>query len=145
VTGKANAFLDNLDMVQKSKTLQEEYGVVMGWYSNVCMKTPSAPTAVLYLGGFQNSARTELLKKLYDKQKRNEYYGDKPTPYDNVDEETGIVTANWWKKFNVLNADQRVQIEQIIAEHRFTDEDIDVSDNEIKEVLKFYQIKRDET
>jgi hypothetical protein len=30
VTGKANAFLDNLDMVQKSKTLQEEYGVVMG-------------------------------------------------------------------------------------------------------------------
>lgn len=81
----------------------------------------------------------------YDKQKRNEYYGDKPTPYDNVDEKTGSMTADWWEKFNALNAGQRVQIEQIIAEQRFTDEDIDVSDKKIKEVLEFYQIKRDET
>lgn len=81
----------------------------------------------------------------YDKQKRDEYYGDKPSPYDNVDEETGKITADWWKKFNALNADQRVQVKRIIAENKFTDEDIDVSDKEIKEVLKFYQIKRDET
>ena len=79
----------------------------------------------------------------YDKQKRDEYYGDKPTPYDNIDEETGKITADWWKKFNALNADQRAQIKRIIAEHRFTDEDIDVIDKEMKEVLKFYQIKRE--
>ena len=81
----------------------------------------------------------------YDKQKRDEYYGDKPTLYDNVDEETGNITTDWWKKFNALNTDQREQIESIIAMQRFTDEDIDVSDKEIKEVLKFYQIQREES
>ncbi|MEN6324767.1 MAG: hypothetical protein ABFD18_00960 [Syntrophomonas sp.] len=81
----------------------------------------------------------------YDKQKRDEFYSDKPTPYDNVDEETGKTTADWWKKFSALNAVQRAQIERIIAENRFNDEDIDVSDKEIKEVLNFYQIKRDKT
>lgn len=81
----------------------------------------------------------------YDKQKRHEYYGDKPSPYDNVNEETGNITANWWEKFNALNEDQRKQIEAIIAEQRFTDEDINVGDKEIKEVLKFYQIQRDKS
>lgn len=79
----------------------------------------------------------------YDKQKRDEYYGGKPTPYDNVDDKTGNTTADWWEKFNALNTDQRSQIERIIAENRFSDADIDVSDKDIKEVLKFYQIKRD--
>lgn len=81
----------------------------------------------------------------YDKQKRDEYYGNKPTPYDNVDEETGNITADWWEMFNALNVGQREQIERIIAENRFFDEHIDISDKEIKQVLKFYQIKRDET
>lgn len=80
----------------------------------------------------------------YDKQKRDEYYGGKPTPYDNVDEETGYVTADWWAKFNALNTAQRKQAEIIISEHHFTDEDIDVEDENVKSVLKFYQIKRDE-
>lgn len=81
----------------------------------------------------------------YDKQKRYEYYGDKPTPYDHVDEKTGGITDDWWNKFNALNADQLVQIKRTIAENRFTDEDMNDSDNEIKEVLKFYKIKRDES
>lgn len=81
----------------------------------------------------------------YDKQKRDEYYGNKPTPYDDVDEKTGNITSDWWKKFNSLNADQRLQIESIIAEGKFTDEDINVSDKDIKEVLSFYQIQRDGT
>ena len=80
----------------------------------------------------------------YDKEKRYNYYGNKSTPYDDIDEETGSITAAWWAKFNALSCGQRTQIEQIIAENRFSDDDIDVDDINVKEVLKYYQIKRDE-
>jgi hypothetical protein len=80
----------------------------------------------------------------YDKQKRDEYYGGKPTPYDDVDKKTGDTTASWWKKLNALNSNQRKQIEGIIADNRFSDDDINVKDKKIKEVLRFYQIRRDE-
>ena len=80
----------------------------------------------------------------YDKQKRMEYYGIKPTPYDDVDEATGNITANWWSKFNALNAKQRKLAELVIVEHRFTDTDINVHDKQVKDVLLFYQIKRDD-
>ena len=80
----------------------------------------------------------------YDKEKRKEYYGNKPTPYDDTNEETGSITSLWWSKFNALNTEQRVVIEKIIAEHTFGDDEINVSDEDIKEVLKYYQIKRGE-
>ena len=79
----------------------------------------------------------------YDEEKRREYYGDKPTPYDDIDDATGKITPDWWEKFSALNKGQREQIEQIIAEHDFSDDVVDVADKEIKEVLKYYQIKRD--
>jgi Fe-S oxidoreductase len=79
----------------------------------------------------------------YDEEKRREYYGENPTPYDDVNKETGRITLDWWAKFNALNSEQRVIIERIITEHNFTDEAVDVVDKEIKEVLKYYQIKRD--
>jgi hypothetical protein len=80
----------------------------------------------------------------YDKQKRDEYYGAKPTPYDDVDKKTGNITALWWKKFNALDSNQRKQIEDIIADNKFSDNDINVKDKKVKEVLRFYQIRRDE-
>lgn len=80
----------------------------------------------------------------YDKDKRIEYYGDRLTPYDDVDEETGNTTALWWEKFKSLSDDQRNQIEQIIIENKFNDYDINISDEIVKDVLKYYQIKRDE-
>ena len=80
----------------------------------------------------------------YDKDKRNEYYGINTTPYDDVDENTGNKTSEWWSKFNTLNTRQRVIVERIIAKNIFSDNNIDVSDKTIKEVLKYYQIKRDE-
>ncbi|HCC52699.1 MAG TPA: hypothetical protein DEQ30_12145, partial [Porphyromonadaceae bacterium] len=80
----------------------------------------------------------------YDKKKRVDYYGDKPTPYDNLDETIGNTTDDWWLKFNALNTAQKEQAERIISENRFSDVDIDVSDEDVKSVLKFYQIKRDE-
>jgi len=80
----------------------------------------------------------------YDIEKRKEYYGDNPTPYDDIDEETGMITPIWWAKFTSLTSKKRAILEQIIVEHKFSDEDIKVDDNAIRDVLKFYQIKRDE-
>jgi hypothetical protein len=80
----------------------------------------------------------------YDKQKRMEYYGDTATPYDNLDDAIGSVTADWWVKFNSLNVEQRTQAERSISEHHFSDSDIAVANEQVRAVLKFYQIKRDE-
>jgi hypothetical protein len=80
----------------------------------------------------------------YDKQKRMEYYGDNPTPYDNIDDATGNITDDWWAKFSALNAEQREQAERIIVENHFAESDIEVADAQVKLVLRFYQIKRDE-
>ncbi len=86
----------------------------------------------------------------YDRQKRDVYYSDeknqgKKNPYENVPDEVGNITSDWWTRFNALNDAQRNIIEKIIAEHKFTDDDINVDDEQIREVLRFYQIKRDET
>jgi hypothetical protein len=82
----------------------------------------------------------------YDKEKRVEYYGkDNPTPYDDVDEATGNTTADWWAKFNALDSDQRKLAEKIIIENHFGEKDIDIYDEQVRDVLKFYQIKRDES
>ena len=81
----------------------------------------------------------------YDQQKRIEYYGDKPTPYDEVDNATGSITANWWAEFNALTPEQRMVAEGIIKENLFSDTDIDVEDDKVKDVLKYYQIRRDES
>jgi len=81
----------------------------------------------------------------YDKEKRCEYYENKPNPYDGVDEETGSITAAWWAKYCALSIDQRKKIEPIIAENKFSNDDIDIEDEQIREVLKYYQIRRDET
>ena len=79
----------------------------------------------------------------YDKQKRNEYFGGRQTPYDDVDDVTGSITDEWWAKFNQLNPKQRILAEKIITENRFTDDDISVDDKKVMDVLKYYQIKRD--
>lgn len=79
----------------------------------------------------------------YDIEKRNDFYGDNPTPYDDLDEETSTTTPSWWRKFNSLNTNQRKIIEAIIADNKFSDEDIACDDEEITDVLKYYQIRRD--
>jgi hypothetical protein len=81
----------------------------------------------------------------YDKEKRLEYYGNKPSPYDDVDEKTGTITSEWWVKFNALNTEQRNVTKLIIAENKFADDDICVGDKDVESVLRYYQIKRDES
>jgi hypothetical protein len=81
----------------------------------------------------------------YDAQKRRDYYGSKPTPYDDIDEAIGTTTDEWWAKFNMLTPSQRICAKEIIVNNHFGDGDIHVDDVQINEVLKFYQIKRDES
>lgn len=81
----------------------------------------------------------------YDKQKRDEYFGDQVSPYDDVDEATGNTTVEWWSKFSALNPEQRGLAEKVISKNRFSDEDIDVGDEHVKAVLRYYQIKRDDS
>jgi hypothetical protein len=80
----------------------------------------------------------------YDKQKRTEYYINKPNPYHDVDDVIGNITHNWWTEFNALTQEQRMRAESIIKENIFTDEVINVDDKQVEEVLKYYQIRRDE-
>jgi hypothetical protein len=81
----------------------------------------------------------------YDKDKRIEYYGEgNKTPYDDVDEATSNTTPSWWAKFNALTPVQRSLAEKIIAENQFADEDINAGDEQVKNILEFYQIKRDD-
>ena len=80
----------------------------------------------------------------YDKRKRDEYFGGKPTPYDDIDDATGATTDGWWEKFNALNSEQRIIAEKIISENQFSDDDIRIDDEQIIKVLRYYQIKRDD-
>jgi len=80
----------------------------------------------------------------YDKNKCMEYYGNKPTPYDDIDDAIGNITPDWWAKFNALSSSQRALAEKIIKENLFTDGDIDVEDGQTVDVLKYYQIKKDD-
>lgn len=80
----------------------------------------------------------------YDSAKRIEYYGDKQSPYDDDDKEIGNTTAEWWSKFSKLNESQRKAAEKIITDHVFTDDIVAEQEKEIREVLTYYQIRRDD-
>jgi hypothetical protein len=79
----------------------------------------------------------------YDKEKRVAYYGAGSTPYDCIDESTGLITSKWFDEYLKLNIRQRVFAEDIIAKNIFTDADINIDDKQVKHVLKYYQITRD--
>jgi len=79
----------------------------------------------------------------YDKEKRAAYYGTGLTPYDYIDESTGLITSKWWKEFLNLNTQQRALAENIIARNIFTNAAINIDDKQIMHVLKYYQITRE--
>ena len=55
------------------------------------------------------------------------------------------VTEEWREQFHSLNSDELDESQRIIADNKFTDEDISKATfNKVKELLKFYQIKRDD-
>ena len=55
------------------------------------------------------------------------------------------VTEEWREQFHSLNSDELDEAQRIIADNKFTDEDISKATfNKVKDLLKFYQIKRDD-
>lgn len=52
------------------------------------------------------------------------------------------LTAEWWDKFNKLDKEQLCKIKEIIAANQF-DETTVTGDQNIDEVLEYYQVKRD--
>jgi hypothetical protein len=79
----------------------------------------------------------------YDKEKRDAYYGTEPTPYDFIDESIGLITSKWWEDFLGLTIQQRILAEDIISKNIFTDAAINVDDKQVKHILKYYQITRE--
>lgn len=73
----------------------------------------------------------ELRARLADRYQS--HYGD----------ESNLVNE-WWAKFKALDEKQLQAIKEIVANNRFTDEDIkSCSDKYVREVLEYYRIKRD--
>lgn len=53
------------------------------------------------------------------------------------------LTGVWREKFSALNADERAEALKIIEANKFSEEDISCAESEkVRELLKFYQIRR---
>ena len=53
------------------------------------------------------------------------------------------LTADWSKQFLALNDDEKIEAKKIIEQNKFSDDDISgVTSSKIRELLKFYQIKK---
>ncbi len=52
------------------------------------------------------------------------------------------LTETWREKFLALNEDERARAEKIIAQNKFADKDIGSAPEKIRELLKFYRIRR---
>lgn len=50
----------------------------------------------------------------------------------------------WWRKFNALSPEKLEEAKDIIALNKFNDEDISCDDEEIREVLSYYKITRND-
>lgn len=63
--------------------------------------------------------------------------------YTNFSEDDCDLANEWWRKFNELSTKKLKQIKEIIALNKFNKEDFECVDDEIQEVLIYYQITRD--
>ena len=52
------------------------------------------------------------------------------------------LTAEWWNKYNNLNATQREKLHSIVATNVFDEKSLKTDDPNVNEVLKYYQVKR---
>lgn len=50
----------------------------------------------------------------------------------------------WWEKFSALSPNQLDKAKKIIAENKFSDRNIQSDDAQIVDVLKYYQISRED-
>ena len=82
---------------------------------------------IIYRRKYDEELRTRLADRYQS------HYGD----------ESNLVNE-WWAKFNALDEKQMHATKEIVANNRFTDEDIEsCSDKLVREVLEYYRIKRE--
>jgi hypothetical protein len=80
-----------------------------------------------------------IYRRKYDKELRDRLSERYTNHY--VDE--CDLVSEWWSKFNALNEKQLAMVKEIVSKNRFTVEDCNVFDESVKEVLGYYQIRRD--
>lgn len=80
-----------------------------------------------------------IYRRKYDQELRDRL-ADR---YKNHYEDENNLVAEWWHKFNSLSEQQSDLLKKIVANNLFTDEIISqCSDEEIKDILQLYKIKR---
>jgi hypothetical protein len=52
------------------------------------------------------------------------------------------LTAEWWDKYNLLNAYQLEKLQAIVAMNLFDEDTITTGDPAVEDVLKYYQVRR---
>ena len=55
-----------------------------------------------------------------------------------------FLANEWWEKFNALSSTKLEKAKEIIALNKFKKEDILCTDKQILEILKYYQITRND-
>jgi len=81
-----------------------------------------------------------IYRRKYDEELRTRLADRYKSHYE---DESNLVNE-WWVKFKALDGKQMKLAKEIIADNRFTDEDIEhCQDKFVREVLEYYRIKRD--
>lgn len=79
-----------------------------------------------------------IYRRKYDANLRNRMSGK----YGCDIEGACDLTNEWWDKFNSLTPQQLTKAKKIIANNKFTEQDVAVDDNAVSDVLKYYRIAR---
>ena len=82
-----------------------------------------------------------IYRRIYDANLRNRL-SDR---YKNVTEHDCDLANEWWEKLNALSPTKLEKAKKIIALNKFKNDDIHCTDEQILDVLKYYQITRNDT
>lgn len=82
-----------------------------------------------------------IYRRIYDADLRNRL----AERYTTVTEHDCDLTNEWWEKFKSLSPDKLEKAKKIIALNKFKKEDIKCTDKQVLDVLKYYQITRNDT
>lgn len=81
-----------------------------------------------------------IYRRIYDANLRNQL-SDR---YTTITEHDCDLANEWWEKFNALSSTKLEKAKEIIALNKFKKEDILCTDKQILEILKYYQITRND-
>jgi hypothetical protein len=81
-----------------------------------------------------------IYRRIYDADLRNRL-ADR---YTTVNEHDCDLANEWWEKFQALSPTKLEKAKKIIALNKFKDGDFKCGDKKVLEVLKYYQITRND-